>query len=199
MEYLLVCEKTVKKKALRSHMGGHILRAQMGVLEDNVKVAVSEVDPCGFCGQSGHRVRLVKEGRKWTFQPSSTCPFTVPFSLGAAANSTKASPSTNAPIRCTLCPSSSGDRGVVWKYNMAHRISTVHSGRNPDQPLPPALATAMKVSRSEQQALGIPQDSIDASDDEPDTNPQTSGGRKRKRAATVGGENSKRSKNKGRA
>ncbi|KAF9227823.1 hypothetical protein BS17DRAFT_407234 [Gyrodon lividus] len=90
--------------------------------------AVSDVDPCAFCGQSGHPVRLVKEAWKRAFQPSSTCLFTIPFSFGAATNNMKASPST---IHCTLCPPSSGDRDVVWKYNMAHHISAVHSGRNP--------------------------------------------------------------------
>ncbi|KIK78312.1 hypothetical protein PAXRUDRAFT_78871, partial [Paxillus rubicundulus Ve08.2h10] len=155
-----VCEKTVKHKALRSHMGGHILQAQMGISEDDINVPVSMVDPCGFCGQSGHPVWLVKEGRKRTFQPSSSCPFSIIFSIGAAANSMKTSPSTNAPIRCPLCPSSSSDCSTVWKYNMAHHISTVHSGLNPNQPLPLVLATAMKITCSEQQALGIPPDVI---------------------------------------
>ncbi|KAG2155157.1 uncharacterized protein EDB93DRAFT_1080643 [Suillus bovinus] len=74
------------------------------------------IDPCGFCRQSGHPVKLVKQKR--TFQPQSSCPQAILFSLGAATNSSKASPSTNAPIRCQLCPVSSGDHAVFWKYNV---------------------------------------------------------------------------------
>ncbi|KIK79088.1 hypothetical protein PAXRUDRAFT_36512 [Paxillus rubicundulus Ve08.2h10] len=142
-----VCEKTVKHKALHSYMRGHILQVQMGVSEDDINIPVSMVDPCGFCGQSGHLVWLVKEGQKWTFQPSSSCPFSIIFSIGA--------------------------------YNMAHHISTVHSGLNPNQPLPLVLATAMKITHSEQQALGIPPDLISGDD-----KPQTPASRKRKHAAT---------------
>ncbi|KAF9223611.1 hypothetical protein BS17DRAFT_766894 [Gyrodon lividus] len=93
-----VCKKTIKHKALRSHMGGHILQAQMGILEDDINVPVSMVDLCGFCGQLGHPVQLVKEGQKRTFQPSLSCPFSIIFSIGAAVNSTKTSPSMNVPI-----------------------------------------------------------------------------------------------------
>ncbi|KIK79954.1 hypothetical protein PAXRUDRAFT_159905 [Paxillus rubicundulus Ve08.2h10] len=185
-----VCEKTVKHKVLCSHMGGHILRAQMGISEDNINVSM--VDPCGFCSQSGHPVQLVKEGWKRTFQPSSSCPFSIIFSIGAAANSTKTSPSTNVPIQCPLCLSSSSDHSTILKYNMAHHISAVHSGLNPNQPLPLALAMAMKITRSEQQALGIPLDLISGDDEL-----QTPASGKRKRAATrstVHGEASKRSK-----
>ncbi|KAG2033240.1 hypothetical protein BDR03DRAFT_835263, partial [Suillus americanus] len=86
---------------LHSQMGGHILHAQLGAQDDDVRTPVSIIDPCGFCGQSGHPVKLVKQKR--TFQPQSSCPQAISFSLGAATNSSKASPSTNAPIRCQLC------------------------------------------------------------------------------------------------
>ncbi|KAF9226104.1 hypothetical protein BS17DRAFT_878794 [Gyrodon lividus] len=183
-----VCEKTIKHKALRSHMGGHILRAQMGASDENIKVPVSDVDLCGFCGQASHPVRLTKEGRKRTFQPSSSCPFTVAFSLGAAANSTKTSPLTNIPIRCTLCPPSSGDRSVFWKYNMPHHINTAHSSRDGNKPLPSELSAALKISQSEQRALGIPHHLITpVSEDESDLYPQTSAATcgKHKRTATT--------------
>ncbi|KIJ08456.1 hypothetical protein PAXINDRAFT_88831, partial [Paxillus involutus ATCC 200175] len=154
-----ICSKSIKHKALRSHMGGHILRAQMGIKEDHLIAqasSIATVDPCGFCGQSGHPVRLVKESKKHTFQPSSSCSLAITFSLGAAATSSKNSPSTNAPIRCSICPATSGDRAVVWKYNMPHHLGTVHAERSPTQPLPADLVNAMKVVRLEQERLGIP-------------------------------------------
>ncbi|KAG1800881.1 uncharacterized protein HD556DRAFT_1438880 [Suillus plorans] len=106
--------------------------------DDDVRTPVYVIDPCGFCGQSGHPVKLVKQKR--TFQPQSSCPQAIVFSLSAAVNSSKASPSTNASIRYELCPTSSGDRAVFWKYNVHQEI---------------------EISRLEKECLGIPPDLID--------------------------------------
>ncbi|KIJ12646.1 hypothetical protein PAXINDRAFT_82548, partial [Paxillus involutus ATCC 200175] len=172
-----ICGKAVKHKSLRSHTRGHILRAQMGIKEDHLVTQVAVGDPCGFCGQSGHPVRLTKEGKKRTFQLSSSCPLAITFSLGVAATSTKNSPSTNVPIRCSICPATSGDRAVVWKYNMAHHLGTVHAERHPAQPLPADLITAMKITCFEQEHLGIPGELIslaDSNEEEAETGEGTS-------------------------
>ncbi|KIK96486.1 hypothetical protein PAXRUDRAFT_138363 [Paxillus rubicundulus Ve08.2h10] len=172
-----ICGKAVKHKLLHSHTGGHILRAQMGIKEDHLVTQVTVGNPCGFCGQSSHPVRLTKEGKKCTFQPSSSCPLTITFSLGAAATSTKNSPSTNVPIYCSICPATSGDHAVVWKYNMAHHLGTMHAEWHPTQLLPADLITAMKITHFEQEHLGIPGELIslaDSNEEEAETGEGTS-------------------------
>ncbi|KAG1737818.1 uncharacterized protein EDB91DRAFT_1082919 [Suillus paluster] len=150
-----VCEKRVKHKALRSHMGGHILCVQLGAQDNNV----SMIDPCGFCGQSGHPVKLIKQKR--TFQPQSSCPQAIAFSLGAVTNSSKASPSTNAPIHCQLCSVSSGDRAIFWKYNVHQHITSSHDASY--ESLPAGFAKEIEILQLEKEHLGIPLDLIDNS------------------------------------
>ena len=38
-----LCPKLVKVKNMRNHVGGHILRAQVGVLEKNLKEKVRDI------------------------------------------------------------------------------------------------------------------------------------------------------------
>ncbi|KIK91538.1 hypothetical protein PAXRUDRAFT_797043, partial [Paxillus rubicundulus Ve08.2h10] len=103
------------------------------------------IDRCSFCGQSGHPVQLTKEGNKWMYQPLSVCPLAITFSLGAAAKSTKNSPLTNTPVHCSICPPSTGDCAVIWKYNVMYHLGMVHSEQNPAQPLPDNLVKAMNI------------------------------------------------------
>ncbi|KAG1717794.1 hypothetical protein EDB19DRAFT_2047110 [Suillus lakei] len=106
---------------------------------DDVRTPVSVIDPCGFCGQSGHPA--------------------IAFSLGAATNSSKASPSTNAPICCQLCPASSGDRAIFWKYNVHQHITSSHDTSYDS--LPTGFAKEIEISQLEKECLGIPPDLID--------------------------------------
>ncbi|KIK76996.1 hypothetical protein PAXRUDRAFT_168153, partial [Paxillus rubicundulus Ve08.2h10] len=124
-----ICGKAMKHKSLCSHTGGHILHAQMGIKEDHLVTQVTVGDPCGFCRQSGHPVQLTKEGKKRTFQLSSSCPLAITFSLGAAATSTKNSPSTNVPIHCSICPATSGDC-VIFR---AAQVNSASPEPTPDQ------------------------------------------------------------------
>ncbi|KAG2147863.1 uncharacterized protein EDB93DRAFT_1085311 [Suillus bovinus] len=117
------------------------------------------IDPCGFCGQSGHPVKLVKQKR--TFQPQSSCPQAISFSLGVAANSSKASPSTNAPIHCQLCPVSSGDCAIFWKYNVHQHVTSSHDTSY--ESLLAGFAKEIKISQLEKEHFRIPLDLIDNS------------------------------------
>ncbi|KAG2737891.1 hypothetical protein P692DRAFT_20673594, partial [Suillus brevipes Sb2] len=90
-------------KDLRSHMGGHILRAARGV-PDNVTTAVSGPQPCGFCGRSGVAecaVTFKESGRSVTWE--SQCPHKENFQYGSANKGSDNRPCRNVPVVCKLC------------------------------------------------------------------------------------------------
>jgi hypothetical protein len=107
---------------LVSHMGMHILH------DEALK---NVVNPCGFCLAPGSlcSVQLKKgQGRKVGMQidlQNTRCQHSnqVKLSLTSFAKSTNASPCTNVPISCPLCPASSE---AVWKYNLEAHLKAVH-------------------------------------------------------------------------
>ncbi|KDQ06436.1 hypothetical protein BOTBODRAFT_91080, partial [Botryobasidium botryosum FD-172 SS1] len=62
--------------------------------------------PCGFCGRAGAHceVFLTRSSTGARTVKSPSCPFAYNFRYKAAAKFTKASPCTNVPIDCSLCP-----------------------------------------------------------------------------------------------
>jgi hypothetical protein len=123
----------------------------MHILHDNALKTVA--NPCGFCLAPGSlcSVRLKKgQGRKAGMQidlQNSRCQHNnqVKLSLNSFAKSTDASPCTNIPIMCPLCPAASD---AVWKYNLEAHLKTVHSTANISE-----YKAHYEISKSEQVAL----------------------------------------------
>jgi hypothetical protein len=115
-----------RQSELVSHMGMHILH-------DNALKNVP--NPCGFCLAPGSlcSVRLKKgQGRNVGMQidlKNSRCQHNnqVRLSLKAFSKSTSASPCTNVPITCPLCPTASD---AVWKYNLESHLRNIHPTAN---------------------------------------------------------------------
>jgi hypothetical protein len=105
----------------------------MHILHDNTMKNVT--NPCGFCLAPGPlcSVRIKKgQGRKVGMQidiQNSRCQHNnqVKLSLSSFAKSSEASPCTNTPIICPLCPAASD---AVWKYNLEVHLRTVHPTAN---------------------------------------------------------------------
>jgi hypothetical protein len=133
-----------RQSELVSHMGMHILH-------DNALKNVP--NPCGFCLSPGSlcSVRLKKgQGRKVGMQidlQNSRCQYNnqVKLSLKTFSKSTSASPCTNVPIMCPLCPTTSD---AVWKYNLESHLKTVHPTANISE-----YRTYYEISKSEFVAL----------------------------------------------
>ncbi|KAK7036974.1 hypothetical protein R3P38DRAFT_2516743, partial [Favolaschia claudopus] len=113
-----VCLKNVAGPDRQNHMGRHILLSQRGVVEPEVVMQVNGVAkdyPCGFCGkhmsENGCNITIAS-GKK----ASSSCPEGYPFQVTAALKSSQAKPSTNAPLKCSLCTE------THWKYNMPRHL-----------------------------------------------------------------------------
>ncbi|KAJ7873604.1 hypothetical protein B0H14DRAFT_2290674, partial [Mycena olivaceomarginata] len=98
-----------------------ILLALHQLADRKAKIPV-EADPCGFCGRDGCHTQLV--GTKTT----SDCDYHYANMIyKAAKNCTKASPCTNVPIHCPLCPrSASGNPRTIWKYNAIYYLVSEH-------------------------------------------------------------------------
>ncbi|GJE90877.1 hypothetical protein PsYK624_070210 [Phanerochaete sordida] len=109
----------------RSHVGGHVLRALLGVSE-NVKELTIPSTACGFCGRPGCVLSLSTTALPPSTHPevSSSCPRAHHFVLGKAKRSSARMPSTNVPIRCLLCPQTAG--AFHWKFSIFHHIRVAH-------------------------------------------------------------------------
>ncbi|KAI0054409.1 hypothetical protein BV25DRAFT_1949134 [Artomyces pyxidatus] len=158
----------------RAHIGMHILRAIRGVSETGLKEEIGNHMPCGFCGRSNHpdcKVSLKEMAQ--TIHIESKCPYFTTFRYKAAAKGSDTTPCRNVPVVCLLCtePTPRNSRPVfqhaVWRYNMEEHLAERHaeyaSPRNPDisrLPLPQAVWKAMEILRSEELALGIPEDKL---------------------------------------
>ncbi|KAJ7925444.1 hypothetical protein B0H13DRAFT_1600490, partial [Mycena leptocephala] len=115
-----VCGKDVAGPDRQNHMGRHIFLSQRGIEEDRVITPVSPNYPCGFCGKAtsnGGCSIAIRSGKA-----ASSCHEVYEFQIAAASKSTAAKPSTNVPLRCTLCPD------THWKYNMAAHLADNHPG-----------------------------------------------------------------------
>jgi hypothetical protein len=109
------CLLIVKHDRMRQHIGQHILNNEISVNKNL----------CGCCGKTGCKVILEKGSTKNIVKfKSSDCKYFININLKSAAKSTKYSPCTNRPIKCTICD------GVYWSYNMHLHFSEDHPNIN---------------------------------------------------------------------
>jgi hypothetical protein len=81
----------------------------------------------------------------------------------SAATFSPATPCTNVPLQCSLCPvSKSGNRQTIWKYNAFFHLLAEHStsGQRPPE-VPPQFWIDTLIRHAEEQALGITADETD--------------------------------------
>lgn len=87
--------------------------------------------PCGFCGGSGDSCAVFlrkgkgRDGMVAIDVVKSRCKNgnVVKLSIAASQESVANSPSTNHPIPCPLCPTSTP---AIWKYNLKDHIEIAH-------------------------------------------------------------------------
>ena len=124
-----ICGEAVEKKAMRKHVGIHIIKDGLGIV-------------CGYCGLASCSIDLVRgsgRGKTMTMIPGSNCTYQVKFSLKSAEMSTKSSPCTNRPITCEHC------KTVQWSYNLPKHCKEKHS----DYPIPTT------ITDEERKLLGV--------------------------------------------
>lgn len=85
-------------------------------------------EPCGLCLQYDQCTIYLMKGKGANASPmidkkSSKCTGLIDFNYTTAATSTAASPCSNVPLKCPLCPSSSA---AVWRYNLCIHIQSSH-------------------------------------------------------------------------
>ena len=77
-----------------------------------------------------------------------------PFKYGLAKKSTKASPCTNVPIKCSHCPE------TIWKYNIPDHITSQHRPLLNNTNLNPSFIPKIQLGDMEEKAMGIPNESV---------------------------------------
>ncbi|KAF9789378.1 hypothetical protein BJ322DRAFT_1018049 [Thelephora terrestris] len=133
-----LCNKQKKLKAMRDHIGHHVLSRLHKVSED----------PCDFCGGGPCNTTLTITGDKK--QVKSNCRFHCPFKYGSAKKSLKASPCTNVPVKCPQCSK------TIWKYNAAGHITVNHPESLFDNNnLDPRFILEAQISDEEGTTMGI--------------------------------------------
>ncbi|KAI0729871.1 hypothetical protein C8Q72DRAFT_777330 [Fomitopsis betulina] len=96
-----ICGKSQLVKNMCNHVGHHILYAMHGIRECDIQNL--GVEPCGFCGWDGCMVQLTKKNSGVSV--TSSCPYHyMLMSYNSAKTVSKATPCTNVPIHCPLCP-----------------------------------------------------------------------------------------------
>jgi len=68
------CGINVEQDKIRSHVGGHILRAKLNVHESGLLEKTSANLPCGFCGSSGCTISLQKTRTTFRIVPMAKAP-----------------------------------------------------------------------------------------------------------------------------
>ncbi|EIW60546.1 uncharacterized protein TRAVEDRAFT_45796 [Trametes versicolor FP-101664 SS1] len=157
----LLCTKTIKLRDMRSHVGTHILRSQVGISEPLLTRKPGPSHPCGFCGLSGCSIALRSAGKKMEIR--SNCKYHYDFSYNAALRSTANGPSTNVPVHCPICPIDPGTQlpPSYWRYNLEDHIHHDHAeealaiAAGTDTPLAAKAARVKHVSKAEAGRLGI--------------------------------------------
>ncbi|KAK6995631.1 hypothetical protein R3P38DRAFT_2406960, partial [Favolaschia claudopus] len=127
-----VCLKNVAGSERQNHMGRHILLSQRGVIEPEIVMEVAKDYPCGFCGKE-----MSENG--------------CSISIASALKSSTTKPSTNAPLKCSLCTE------THWKYNMPKHLQDRHPSWKVSVPLPDrdVLASAISISQEEEARMKI--------------------------------------------
>ncbi|KAJ7861921.1 hypothetical protein B0H13DRAFT_1638936 [Mycena leptocephala] len=154
------CHAELKPEDARAHVGAHILRAMRGVKEPLLSKQVSLPDPCGFCGRSGCSVDIEKNGK--TLKASSGCKRQHSFAYGHAKKYSAATPSTNVPLACVLCPIIPPRKTppVFWKCSIYAHIRVMHPRYWDDLNGAPSnldsdFADKIAISREELTAFGV--------------------------------------------
>ncbi|KAK7006523.1 hypothetical protein R3P38DRAFT_3213818 [Favolaschia claudopus] len=120
------CRIEIKGDDARAHVGAHIIRAIHGIKESLLHEEVVLPNPCGFCGRAGCLVDIEKNGQ--TLKATSACSRQHTFTYGHAKKYSAATPSTNVPIFCALCPIVPPRKlpPVFWKYSIYSHIRDAH-------------------------------------------------------------------------
>ena len=109
------CIKNIPLRDMRSHVGGHILRNEIGTSR-----------MCGFCGKDACETRM-KSSRKGTKTfisvESSDCPFYFDYGRSKAFNKKK-NPTTNRIVACSV----QGCKSLIWTYNLEKHFTEKHVG-----------------------------------------------------------------------
>ncbi|KAJ7608465.1 hypothetical protein DFH06DRAFT_1017692 [Mycena polygramma] len=125
--------------------------------------AVVGAEPCGWCGLEGCHTQLTESARG-VAQITSSCGYHYTKMIyKSAATFTPATPCTNVPLQCPLCPlSKSGNRKTIWKYNAFFHLLTEHSpsGQRPPE-VPPQFWLDTQIRHREEQAMGITAEETD--------------------------------------
>ena len=118
-----LCSKLIEHDKMRSHVDKHFINDEC----DNT------VNLCGYCGLSmvsqfcNSVIGLAtssgskKNGSK---KPTSTCPYFYSFNIGCTLNCSDNNPSSNRPVLCELCQTSS----IFWSNNMVVHYEQEHTG-----------------------------------------------------------------------
>ncbi|KAJ7273135.1 hypothetical protein C8J57DRAFT_1063442 [Mycena rebaudengoi] len=160
-----LCSAKVKLSAMRNHVGQHILFSLRD--KDDRKVrpeTVISAEPCGWCGLERECHTQLTHGKNSTVEITSNCPYHyAKMMYKSAATFTSATPCTNVPLQCALCPvSKSGNRKTIWKYNAFFHLLAEHStsGQRPPK-IPAQFWIDTLIRHAEEQALGIKPDETD--------------------------------------
>ncbi|KAF8884807.1 hypothetical protein BD779DRAFT_1442856, partial [Infundibulicybe gibba] len=197
-----LCGKKSKLKAMRDHVGRHILRALREIDESSeLKPGMMVgVNPCGWCGRDTCAVQLTKKHGSKSVSVASNCIYHYEnMSYSQASKCTNNSPCTNIPIHCPICPvSSTGQPPTFWKYNGLYHLAAEHPEENNLPEIPPLLLVEIFITSREERLMGIDQESTSEWRDDnkvPDTDEveETRADLKRERAeSAVSGKSSKK-------
>lgn len=104
-------------------------------------------------------VQLTKKNNSMSV--ACSCPYHyTSMSYAAAKMVSKATPCTNVPIYCPLCPiGPSGQPRTIWKYNVLFHLAKEHcTDENELPPVPLQLAVDMHISIEEESLMRIAKD-----------------------------------------
>lgn len=96
---------------------------------------IREHQPCGLCLRSAPVCLFIVAKRdghpnRINWKTSIGCQNPVHFQYANAEKSTTASPCSNVPLNCPLCPLKSP---AVWRYNLKYHIMDQHSNTPRDR------------------------------------------------------------------
>jgi len=119
----------------------------------------------GFCGRESAEGRCavtLTTGR--TAHATSACALAVEYKYGQALKGSDATPCTNVPLICKLCPlplkiTGSTPITAVWRYNILQHIAMHHPGHDL-RTIPSDFLQSIQISPEEQQKIGIPQEQV---------------------------------------
>ena len=141
-----LCGASIQLNSMRKHVGQHILRARREYLDEGITVCTSfnepfilpkirqiGLHPCGWCGLEGCKTQ--PEIIKFTGKSSkitSNCPYHYTSMIySKAIECREASPCTNVPLNCPICPHGLGNQQCTfWKYNFLQHMTSEHLTEN---------------------------------------------------------------------